>query len=197
MHQHDGTPVPALPGYTSCKVPAPRATSGWPRPSQSVLPSPLSPERLCPVRRDKRRRMPTRIEFPAPRFVPPVPPPRWTSLRLRLQPTVSRPSTTLTSSVAKAEARKVREIAPALVASAGLDFERGWRAGPVFLESSRPRARFRRQIYRSERSMTTGGRCRTSCLVMWSLMPSWKSVTAVIGIATSLRPNKWPSCRST
>src|SRR5215471_9667168 len=45
--------------------------------------------------------------------------------------------------------------------------------------------------------MSTGGRSATSFLLIWSLMPSCTSVTALIGIATSLCPQRWPSASST
>ncbi len=52
-------------------------------------------------------------------------------------------------------------------------------------------------VYPFGRSTFTGGRSSTSCLVMLSRIPSSTRVTALIGIATSLRPHTCPSWRST
>jgi hypothetical protein len=46
-------------------------------------------------------------------------------------------------------------------------------------------------------SRLTGGRACTSSFVMLSWMPSSTPVTALIGMATSLRPHRCPSSRST
>jgi hypothetical protein len=42
-------------------------------------------------------------------------------------------------------------------------------------------------------SWSTDGRFSTCCLVMRSWIPSWMSATALTGIATCLRPHRWPS----
>jgi len=52
-------------------------------------------------------------------------------------------------------------------------------------------------VYPFGRWTSTGGKSSTCCLVMLSRMPLSKEATAAIGIATSLRPHKCPSWRST
>jgi len=53
------------------------------------------------------------------------------------------------------------------------------------------------RAYQAGCSMSTGGRSRTSSLARLSRIPSSASVTALIGMATSLRPHRCPSWRST
>jgi len=48
-------------------------------------------------------------------------------------------------------------------------------------------------VYPFGRATVTGGKSATSCLVMLSRMPLSTRVTALIGIATSLRPHMCPS----
>jgi len=86
--------------------------------------------------------------------------------------------------------RLVSFVAVTIVAYVGIRVAAPF-ASPRAISTSCGRA------YQAGCSMSTGGRSRTSFLARLSRIPSSAPVTALIGMATSLRPHKCPSWRST